>query len=77
MEERYNLMHATVKALLVPEIIKVIQSKYNWSDEEAMDRFYTSAIGELFSDDDLGLYGQSALYIAGLFFEEKENKSKD
>lgn len=77
MEERYNLMHATVRALLVPEIIKVIQSKYNWSDEEAMDRFYTSAIGELFSDDDLGLYGQSALYIAGLFFEEMENKSKD
>ncbi|MBQ8490064.1 MAG: hypothetical protein IJ535_09830 [Pseudobutyrivibrio sp.] len=71
------MMHATIRATLLPEIIKIIQSKYNWSDEEAMDRFYTSAIGELFSDDDLGLYGQSALYIAGLFFEEMENKSKD
>ena len=46
-------------------------------DEEAMERFYTSAVGKMFSDDDLGLYGQSALYIAGLFFEEMDNKVKD
>ncbi len=52
-------MHATIRATLLPEIIKEIQKEYPWSDEETMDRFYNSAVGELFSDDDMGLYGQT------------------
>ena len=40
---------------------------------EALDLFYTSATGASFADDETGLYGQSALYIFGLFVEEKEH----
>lgn len=67
-------MHATIRATLLPEIIRIIQNKYGWSEENAMDIFYSSATGQSFSDDDTGLYGQSALYIAGLFDEEISNK---
>lgn len=62
--------HATVRAMILPDIIKMICNKFYWSEEEALDKFYTSATGENFSDDDTGLYGQSALYIFGLFCEE-------
>ena len=39
---------------------------------DALDLFYTSATGASFADDETGLYGQSALYIFGLFVEERE-----
>lgn len=67
-------MHATIRATLVPEIVRLISSKYGWSEEEAMDRFYDSATGASFSDDETGLYGQSALYIFGLFADEIEGQ---
>ena len=44
--------------------------------EEAMDVFYTSAVGASLADDETGLYGQSALYIYGLFISELEDKKK-
>lgn len=65
-------MHATVRATILPEIIKMIEKKYNSSEEDAMDRFYSSATGANFSDDETGLYGQSSLYIFGLFEEEMD-----
>ena len=64
-------MHATIRATLLPEIIRLICAEYGWNEEEAMDRFYDSATGASFSDDETGLYGQSALYIFGLFKEEQ------
>ena len=67
-------MHATIRATMLPEIIKILQNKYGWTEEKAMDCFYSSATGESFSDDNTGLYGQSALYIAGLFDEEMYKK---
>lgn len=63
-------MHATIRATLLPEIVRLIVEKYGWSEDEAMDRFFLSATGASFSDDETGLYGQSALYIFGLFVEE-------
>lgn len=63
-------MHATIRATLLPEIIRLIVEKYGWSEDEAMDRFFLSATGASFSDDETGLYGQSALFIFGLFVEE-------
>ena len=63
-------MHATVRAVLLPEIIKLIEERYGWSEEDALDRFYGSATGASFSDDETGLYGQSAYYIYGLFVDE-------
>ena len=67
-------MHATIRATLIPEILRFISEKYGCDEEEAMDRFYNSATGASFSDDDTGLYGQSALYIFGLYVDEIENK---
>lgn len=57
--------------MLLPEIVRHIMEKYGWSEEEAMERFYDSATGANFSDDETGLYGQSALYIFGEFENEQ------
>ena len=62
--------HATIRATLLPEIVRLISEKYGVSEMEALDWFYTSATGASFADDDTGLYGQSALYIYGLFAQE-------
>lgn len=66
------MAHATVRATILPEIIKLICSNKNVSEKQALDMFYTSKTGESFADDDTGLYGQSPLYIYGLFEEEKK-----
>ena len=67
------IMHATIRATLLPEIVRLISERYGCSEEDAMDRFYGSATGASFSDDETGLYGQSALYIFSLFVEEMEH----
>lgn len=63
--------HATVRGLIIPEIVKLISEKYSWSEEKALDEFYNSVTAECYADDELGLYGQSALHIFGLFVEER------
>lgn len=68
--------HGTVRAVILPDIIKMICDKFQWNEKEALDRFYLSATGENFSDDDTGLYGQSALYIFGMFCEEMNVENK-
>ena len=65
-------MHATIRATLLPEIVRMISEKYKCTEDEAMDRFYDSATGASFSDDETGLYGQSALFIFSLFEDEME-----
>jgi hypothetical protein len=69
-----QMMHATIRATLMPEILRLISEKYGCDEKEAMDCFYNSATGASFSDDDTGLYGQSALYNFGLYVDEIENK---
>lgn len=54
----------------MPEIVTLISEKYHISEMEALDKFYTSATGESLADDETGLYGQSVLFIFGLFCEE-------
>jgi hypothetical protein len=68
-----QMMHATIRATLMPEILRLISEKYGCDEKEAMDCFYNSATGASFSDDDIGLYGQSALYNFGLYVDEIEN----
>ena len=63
-------MHATVRAAMLPDIIQLLMEHYHWTEEETLDRFYQSATGANYADDDTGLYGQSALYVSGLFTEE-------
>ncbi len=65
-------MHATVRAMILPDIIHLLMKKYGWTEEEALNRFYLSATGASFADDDTGMYGQSALYVSSLYAEEAE-----
>ena len=64
--------HATTRATIIPEIVKLISKKFHISEMEALDKFYTSATGASLADDETGLYGQSVLFIFGLFCEETE-----
>ena len=64
------MAHELVRSILVPEIIRLICESKKVTEMEAMDMFYGSATGASFADDTTGLYGQSALYIYGLFMEE-------
>ncbi|MCM1306366.1 MAG: hypothetical protein NC037_04330 [Bacteroides sp.] len=66
------MAHSTIRATILPEIIKLICNDKNVSEQQALDMFYTSKTGESFADDETGLYGQSPLYIYGLFKEETE-----
>lgn len=71
---KVKVPHATVRATILPEIVKMISKEQNISEKEAMDMFYTSATGASFADDETGLYGQSPLFIFGLFREEMQEK---
>ena len=66
--------HATTRAAILPEIIKLIQAQYGLSEDEALHAFYTSATGASFADDETGLYGQSPNYIFGLFLQEQGDR---
>ena len=66
--------HATTRAAILPEIIKLIQARVGLSEDEALHAFYTSATGASFADDDTGLYGQSPNYIFGLFLQEQGDR---
>lgn len=70
------MSHTTVRATILPEIIKLICKNNNVSEMKAMDMFYDSATGANFADDNTGLYGQSPLYIYGLFETEMKAKTK-
>ncbi len=69
------MSHATVRATNLPDIIDLIRQNTQMSENDALDAFYTSATGKSFADDDTGLYGQSALYVYGLYLEEQRNKA--
>jgi len=65
------MAHAMIKSILVSEVVRMIAEKFQLPEEEAMDQFYTSGTAEALSDDEIGLYGQPALFIFGLFCQEK------
>ena len=64
--------HKLVRATNIPQIVKTLCHYYNISEDEALKRFYESATGANYADDETGLYGQSALHIAGLFIVEQD-----
>lgn len=64
--------HYLIRATIIPEIVKMIQNKWEMSEDEALNAFYTSETGDALADDSTGLYGQSALYIFGMFAQERE-----
>ena len=62
--------HAVTRATFVPEIVRLISQAYGITELEALDRFYSSATAASFADNETGLYGQSALFVFGLFMDE-------
>ena len=64
--------HNLVRSINIPQIVKILCRYYNISEDEALKRFYESATGANYADDETGLYGQSALHIAGLFIVEQD-----
>ena len=65
------MSHETVRVLIIPQILRLISGM---PEKEALDKFYISATWVSYADDRTGLYGQSALYVFGLFCEEYEKQ---
>ena len=66
--------HSEVRSVNIPQIVKILCHYYNIGEDEALKRFYESATGANFADEETGLYGQSALHIAGLFIVEQDGE---
>lgn len=66
--------HYLSRATIIPAIINLIMEKYQLNQNAALEAFYTSATGASLADDDTGLYGQSPLFIWGLYIQEIEEK---
>lgn len=64
--------HYLIRATIIPTIVTMIMDKFTMNPDEALEAFYTSATGASLADDETGLYGQSPLYIYGLYLQEKE-----
>jgi hypothetical protein len=69
--------HNLVKATVVPEIIRILCKYYRISENEALLRFYQSKTCENYADEETGLYGQSALHIAGMFIMEQDGQVEE
>ena len=70
--DRTVVEHSEVRSVNIPQIVKILCRYYNISEDEALKRFYESATGANLADEETGLYGQSALHIAGLFIVEQD-----
>ena len=62
--------HGTIRAATLKTVLKSIMEHFSVDENVAIKMFYESHIGECFSDDESGLYGQSAVHIFMLFLEE-------
>ena len=66
--------HYLIRSTIIPVIVKYIEERYHLPERQALDAFYRSVTAEALADDETGLYGQSPLYIFGLFADEYEEK---
>jgi len=69
--------HYLIKATIILEVISMIMTEYSMTQRDAMEAFYLSVTGAILAEDESGLYGQSPLYIFGLFKSEYEEKIKE
>lgn len=68
------MAHELAKTLIFSDVIEMIAHEYRVSLDEARERFYTSEVIKFFSDDELGLYGDSPNYIFSLYKKEQIRK---
>ena len=64
--------HSLVRATVTPQIVEILSRYYHLGTDEALRRFYESKTAANYADDETGLYGQSALFVAGLFIMEQD-----
>ncbi|MDR2590201.1 MAG: hypothetical protein LBC71_04345 [Oscillospiraceae bacterium] len=69
------MKHGTIRAATLKTILTMIMADYSVDENTAIKMFYESHIGKCYSNDESGLYGQSALYVYSLFNEEVEERS--
>ena len=60
-----NEDHTLIRATLVSAVVGLIAGYYGISENAALAKFYSSKTAVAFADDSTGLYGCSALNIAG------------
>ena len=72
-----NEDHTLIRATLVPAIVAFLAMHYHVSEENAMDMFYRSKTAEALADDSLGLFGNSALNLAGDVIKELGGRGVD
>ena len=68
--------HSLAKTLLITKVTELIANKYKVSISEARDMLYSSRTIELIDDDEIGLYGESPLYVLSIFEKEKRDEAK-
>ena len=66
--------HHLVKTILIPQVAELLMKNDGLSEDEALQKIYSSPIAPLLEDDSMGLYAQSALYIYSLLVAEKDNR---
>ena len=64
------MAHSTIRATTLKTIIPLIMERFKCEENAALKLFYESHTGKCYSDDNTGLYGQSAVYIFSLFCDE-------
>lgn len=62
--------HTLIRATLATAVIGILAAHWGVGEDEAMRRFYESKTALAFADDETGLYGMSALNIAGACVNE-------
>jgi hypothetical protein len=71
------MAHGLIKAVIIPEVIRLITEKYSVNEEKSLDMFYCSATAASLDDDETGLYGQSPLYIFSIFNNEIQQNREE
>lgn len=71
------MSHQLAKTIIITRVTELITKKYRLSIEEARDRLYQSRLIDLIDDDELGLYGESPLYVFSLYENEVSKKASN
>lgn len=68
--------HVLSKTILISKVIELISKEERVSLSEARDRLYQSEVISLIDDDETGLFGQSPLYVYGIYHDLNRRQNK-
>ncbi len=61
--------HVLSKTYIISAVTEMISKKSHISLNEARDHLYSSVLIDLINDDEMGLYGDSPLYVFSIYEE--------